>query len=241
MVFLSLEKNKVHQINMKRIILLCSFLLSSLFTNAQNIENYIADNAPIAQNLMRDHKIPASLILAIAIHESAAGTSKIARYLNNHFGIKGPNNNEEIRSSYRDYSSSEESYNHFAEFLLTRTPYKAFFDKYDQYDFKGWARAIQRSGYAHSRTWASQVIGLINKYNLSGYDNRPDDYVEPLYARAPINRKKTKTVAKTPIYTVKTGDNLSTIAKKLGTTVNTLKHKNHLKSNSLKPGQKIKH
>jgi flagellum-specific peptidoglycan hydrolase FlgJ len=40
-----------------------------------------------------------------------------------------------------------------------------------------WAKGIQRAGYAHSRTWASQVIALINKYKLYEYDERPDDYI----------------------------------------------------------------
>lgn len=228
---------------MKRIILLCSLLLSSLFLKAQNTEDYIAEHAQVAQNLMRDYKIPASLILGIAIHESASGKSKIARHLNNHFGVKGPNSNTEIRSSYRDYSSAEESFNHFAELMQTREPFKSFPEKYDQYDYKGWARAIQRSGYAHSRTWSSQVIALVNKYQLYTYDNRPDDYVEPVYASVSSgNRKrKTKSRIKASTYTVKSGDNLSTIAKKKKTTVKALMLKNGLKNNKLKPGQKIKH
>lgn len=230
---------------MKRIFLLCSLLLSSLFLKAQSTEDYIAEHLNVSQTLMRDHKIPASLILAIAIHESAAGKSKIARHLNNHFGVKGQNDNEEIRSAYRDYSSADESFNHFVEIMETRAPFKNIFEKYDQYDFKGWARAIQRSGYAHSRSWSSQVVALINKYELYNYDERPEGYEEPTYTSStPIRKKNSKsrkpTVKKTQ-YTVKTGDNLSTIAKKKGTTVKALMLKNGLKTNKLKPGQKIKH
>ncbi|WP_316807357.1 glucosaminidase domain-containing protein [Pedobacter agri] len=222
---------------MKNILTFCLLLLSVITAKAQDTEDYIAEHVEVAQELMRDHKIPASIILAVAIHESAAGNSRIAQHLNNHFGVKGPNNNEEIRSAYRDYESDEESYNHFVELMETRAPFNSLFDKYDQYDYKGWARGIQRSGYARSRTWASQVIAMVNKYNLYQYDERPEDYVEPV-SKVPVYHRKKRTASRT--YTVKAGDNLGAIAKKKGTTVKALMKKNGLKKVSLKPGQKLK-
>ncbi len=42
------------------------------------------------------------------------------------------------------------------------------------------------------------------------------------------------------VYTVKSGDNLSKIAKKYNVTVDYIKKKNNLKSNDLKVGQKLK-
>jgi len=223
---------------MKNIFTFCLLLFSVFISKAQETEEYITEHAEFAQTLMRDHKIPASLILAVAIHESAAGNSRIAQYLNNHFGVKGPNNNTEIRSSYRDYLSADESYSHFVEIMETRAPFNNLFEKYDQYDYKGWARGIQRSGYAHSRTWASQVIAMVKKYELYKYDERPEDYVEPVY-KSTYRRKSSKArVSKN--YTVKPGDNLSVIAKKKGTTVKALMNKNGLKKANLKPGQRIK-
>ncbi|WP_316797087.1 glucosaminidase domain-containing protein [Pedobacter agri] len=222
---------------MKNILTFCLLLLSVTITKAQNTEDYIAEHVDVAQELMRDHKIPASIILAVAIHESAAGNSRIAQHLNNHFGVKGPNNNEEIRSAYRDYDNDEESYNHFVEIMETRAPFNSLFGKYDQYDYKGWAKGIQRSGYASSRTWASQVIAMVNKYDLYQYDDRPEGYTEPVHKTPVYHRKKRST---SRIYTVKAGDNLGAIAKKKGTTIKTLMKKNGLKKVSLKPGQKIR-
>jgi LysM repeat protein len=46
--------------------------------------------------------------------------------------------------------------------------------------------------------------------------------------------------AKSTSYTVKRGDNLSTIAKRFGLTVSRLKSLNGLKSSRLQPGQKLK-
>ncbi|WP_316790104.1 glucosaminidase domain-containing protein [Pedobacter frigoris] len=213
-------------------------MLLSFGTKAQTTTDYISEYASYAQTLMHEYKIPASVILAVAIHESASGTSKIARYLNNHFGIKGPNSNTEIRSSYRDYPTVNESYDHFLDFLKSRASFSPLFEKYDQYDYKNWARGIQRGGYAHSRTWASQIIAIIKRNELFQYDERPDDYIETVIPAVKSTKKTASSKRKT--YTVKSGDNLSTIAKNKGTTAAALMKKNGLKSAALKPGQKIK-
>lgn len=224
---------------MKKILLLILFTLSVFSVRAQGIQDYILANANHAQYLMQKYQLPASIILGVAIHESAAGKSKIAKYLNNHFGVKGANSNSEIRSSYRDYPSVDSSYSHFVSFLLSRNYFNVLFDKYDQYDYKNWALGIQRGGYASSRTWASQVIAIIKKYELFQYDNRPDDYIEaPTPAVLPTKKNSSK--SETKLYTIKPGDNLSSIAQKNHTTVSSLMRKNGLNSPALKPGQKIK-
>jgi hypothetical protein len=232
---------------MKRVFTFCLFILVLSKVKAQSTEDYIAEHVNHAQELMRIHQLPASIILAVAIHESAAGKSKIAKYLNNHFGVKGENSNTEIRSSYRDYPTVDSSYNHFVSFLHSRTYFNVLFDKYDQYDFKNWARGIQRGGYAHSRTWSSQVIALINKYQLYLYDERPDDYLETVLPVTVVTLKKTASrgrikpsTKKTNAYTVKKGDNLNRLAERTGTTAAALMKKNGLKSAALQPGQKLK-
>jgi len=223
---------------MKIIFTICLLFLSVIITKAQDTDEYISEHVECAQELMHDHKIPASIILAVAIHESAAGNSRIAQHLNNHFGVKGPNNNTEIRSAYRDYNSDEDSYNHFVEIMETRAPFNNLFEKYDQYDYKGWAKGIQRSGYAQSRTWASQVINLVKKYELYQYDDRPADYIEPVPVKPVYHLKKRRSASVR--YTVKSGDNLNLIAKKKHTTVKAIMRKNGMKNSKLKPGQKIR-
>ncbi len=225
---------------MKGTLLFLGLSLSIFVAKAQSTEDYISTNVYQAQYLMQKYGLPASIILGVAIHESAAGKSKIARYLNNHFGVKGANSSTEIRSSYRDYPSVDSSYTHFVSFLLSRKYFNILFEKYDSYDYKNWAYGIQRGGYASSRTWANQVVAIIKKYELFQYDNRPDDYLEVASA-ATITTKKTSVVTKkSKVYVVKSGDNLSSIAKKTHTTVSVLMQKNGLKSSALKLGQKIK-
>lgn len=232
---------------MKKTITLCCLLFTSVFVKSQTTEDYIAEHVDHAQELMREHTIPASIILAVAIHESAAGQSKIARYLNNHFGVKGSNSNTEIRSSYRDYPTVDSSYNHFLSFLHSRTYFQVLFDKYDQYDYKNWARGIQRGGYAASRTWSAQVIALIKKYELYQYDERPNDYIEEVIPVAEVvvnkpstTKNKSKSSASRKTYIVKKGDNLNKIAERIGTTSAALMKKNNLSSAALQPGQKLK-
>lgn len=206
------------------------FLFLNINTSAQSVtENYIDAHKEIAVALMDEHHVPASIILAVAIHESASGTSKIARYLNNHFGLKGSNNSTQIKSSYRGFDDVDDSYNYFIDFLHTHAKFRNLFDKYTEYDYKNWAKGMQRSGYAASRTWSSQVIALIKKYNLTEFDNRPEGYIDVL---EPVTVYK--------IYKVKKGETLSTIADKNGTTVKNLKLKNHLKTTVLRIGQKLK-
>lgn len=163
--------------------------LLHLSTYAQTTRNYIEDNLPLAQKLMKENNIPVSIILGIAIHESAAGTSKIARYLNNHFGVKGKNDSKAIRSSYKGYSSVEDSYHHFIDFLQSRTAFSNLFTKYGGNNYAGWAKGIQRGGYAHSKTWSAQVIALIKKYDLSQYDNDPNAALKMLGPVAALSKK----------------------------------------------------
>lgn len=224
-----------------------ALILLGTAAQSQTVTDYVEEHTDHAQELMREYDVPASVILAVAIHESAAGKSKVARHLNNHFGIKGSNSSTTINSSYRDFESADESYDNFVEVLQNKSSFSKLFDECDQYDYAAWARGIQRGGYASSRTWAKQVIAIINKYELYQYDERPDDYVEPVKVAPVILKKKHSRSYKTKhnrasvkLYTVKKGDNLNKIAESHGTSSTTLMRKNGLKRSALKPGQKIK-
>lgn len=222
---------------MKKVLLLtvlvAGFLTQSQAQNAQ--QNYINKYKDLAIEQMNRNGVPASVILAVAMHESASGTSKIARNLNNHFGIKGKNQVKSIRSAYKSYDSVAHSYAHFVQILKERSAFNKLFSRYSSYDYKNWVRGIQRGGYAHSKTWGSQVLGFIRKYQLYQFDNRPANYIEP------VEKMDTAAPADGGVYKVKHGDTLSGIAKRLGTSVKTLMKKNGLTSSRIKPGQKLKY
>jgi flagellum-specific peptidoglycan hydrolase FlgJ len=42
--------------------------------------------------------------------------------------------------------------------------------KYNPQDYILWAKGLQRSGYASSRTYAKQLINTIERYNLAQFD-----------------------------------------------------------------------
>ena len=212
------------------------FLVAWNFASGQSAAaKYIELYKDAAIKIMNENGIPASIVLGVAIHESASGTSKIARILNNHFGFKGPNCTNEINSAYKGYDSVEASYADFAFMLKDRSKFRPLFDKYSSFDYSGWARGIQKGGYAKSSSWASQVLAIIKKYELYQYDNRPADYEEPAPEPA-VNISSKEPV----IYKVKAGDTLLGIAKKYHTTVKAIQAKNGLKTTHLSIGQKLK-
>lgn len=132
--------------------------------------SYISQHKDVAKQLMRETGVPASVILAVAIHESAYGNSKIATNLNNHFGIKGKNNSKVIRSAYKGYESVLSSYRDFVALLMRRKSTQPLFDKYSAMDYKSWIAGISRSGYSVSGDWKGKVLSTINRYNLNQYD-----------------------------------------------------------------------
>src|SRR5690606_27043153 len=152
-------------------------VVSTTQTFAQRIspQAYIEQYKDAAIQYMEEYGCPASIILAIAMHESAHGNSKIARHLNNHFGIKGPNNSKEIRSAYKGYESVAASYRDFVGLLQRRERTRKLFDLYQPHEYRKWVQGIARSGYAQSPTWSAKVIGMIRRYGLHKLDKKPDD------------------------------------------------------------------
>ncbi len=191
---------------------------------------YIQQYKDMAINSMRTHGLPASIILAIAMHESAYGNSRIAHHLNNHFGIKGPNNSKVIRSAYKGYDSVEESYQDFIDFLKRRESTQELFEEHESHEYREWVRGIARSGYAQSPSWSAKVLGMIQKYNLDAFDRV--DGAEAETTDADLSSEP-------EIYVVKKGDTLSAIARRHGTTVKALQLNNGLSNSRLQIGQQL--
>lgn len=157
----------------------CIVLLYS-FTplNAQKpkgiIYQYIDSYALRAINTMHDTGIPASLIMAIALEESAAGTSEVAKKAKNHFGMKaGRSWKSEVYvtkrgGKFRKYASEKESYEDFAN--LIKNNYPSLF-KNDKSDYKGWAYALEKTNYCRSKGYAKRLINIIENHLLFNFDN----------------------------------------------------------------------
>lgn len=212
-------------------------ITSSLFAQTKT-DDYIETYKEAAISTMNQHGIPASIVLGIAIHESASGTSRIARYLNNHFGLKGKSGPKKIKSAYKGYENVEDCYSDFIAHLKTR--FTGLFTKYTPVDYRGWARGIQRGGYAHSRTWASQVTAIIKKYHLYELDSNANNPAA-FSVLTPVKYEEEKEKEETGpmVYLVRKGDTLLEIAKRFGTTVKELKLRNGLRSSLLQIGQRL--
>ncbi|MEJ7693795.1 glucosaminidase domain-containing protein [Daejeonella sp.] len=218
------------------------FIGLSLSVAAQNTpREYIEKYKDIAVRHMDDQGVPASVILAISMHESANGNSKIAKYLNNHFGIKGKNSSKEIKSSYRGYDSVTDSYVDFMGAMHRNKKFEALFGKYPSYDYYNWVLGIENGGYAASKMWATRVLAIIKKYRLYEFDKRPGGATKvsvlvPAAAGPAVSKSSEPAIN---IYTVRKGDTLSAIAKKFSSSVKTLMSKNSLSNSKLSIGQKL--
>ena len=157
--------------------LLCFFFFSIL--NAQNkSEIYIENYKDIAITEMNEFGIPASITLAQGILESGNGESRLAKEGNNHFGIKCHNDwtgqiiiedDDEKGECFRKYKNVDESFRDHSLFLTQRVRYSFLFD-YEITNYKKWARGLKKAGYATNPKYASLLIDLIKRYDLSKYD-----------------------------------------------------------------------
>lgn len=153
------------------LILFCSALSNPVLSQQRiSLKNYIEQNKTFAQQLMEETGVPASVILAIAIHESAYGNSRIARHLNNHFGIKGKNQSKTIRSAYKGYETPLDSYRDFVALLKRRKATQPLFENNSPTDYQAWLAGIARAGYSVSKDWRGKVLSIISRYNLNDYD-----------------------------------------------------------------------
>ncbi len=167
---------------MKKLLLITSLIVSTLAASAQNTpQSYIEKFKDNAVRIMHESGVPASIILAAAMHESACGNSNIAKKLNNQFGMKGYDahvyykNNKRVKTYYRKYDSVLESFQDFARIMTTRPQFSHLSESLSHYDYMHWAKGIQHSGYCSSHKWAAQVLGIIRKYNLNDLDENPED------------------------------------------------------------------
>lgn len=139
------------------------------------VEAYIDKYKSAALSSEKEYGIPATITLAQGILESGAGTSKLTRASNNHFGIKAGASwrgevylawdDETQKSRFRCYDSALESYRDHARLLTTNSCYRSLF-KINIYDYRGWAHGLKKAGYATSPTYAQALIGLIEHYKL---------------------------------------------------------------------------
>lgn len=161
--------------------LLYAFIDAPLPTTQQTLQ-YISKYKVLAITEMIRGNIPASIKLAQGILETASGTSALCQNSNNHFGIKCGQgwtglsyyhwDDEPVKSCFRVYESAEQSYIGHTDFL--KSPHKrqryGFLFRYSNTDYRNWALGLQKAGYATSPTYATQLIAIIEWFELYRYD-----------------------------------------------------------------------
>lgn len=156
--------------------------------------------------------IPASIILAQGILESGSGNSVLAKYANNHFGIKCTSDwkgkayykdDDNQNDCFRVYKDARESYKDHSNFLK-RKRYSFLFEL-DKNDYRNWAEGLKQAGYATNPKYPQLLIGLIDKYKLYQYDQpesereklaREDRVFTEINANIPLENKKFAPVGK---------------------------------------------
>jgi len=166
-------KVKYAQIQAKKNPPVQSNLIKPVKTNST--EAYILRFKKVAQDEQKKYGIPASITLAQGILESNRGKSKLAAHHNNHFGIKcwcrGKKKDcvnmadDSPRDRFKEYTTAWQSYRHHSEFVANM-PLKV--NKKSNY--RDWAKALKRAGYATKSSYAQDLIAIIEKYELYQYD-----------------------------------------------------------------------
>ena len=158
-------------------VLACAMSLAAQHQNAAYLA-YIQEWKAVAVENQKDYGIPASIIMAQALLESAAGTSELAMNANNHFGIKCNNDwmggvyyydDDSKGECFRQYPDAAFSFKDHALFLQ-RPRYATCFEIAVE-DYEGWARRLKECGYATDMNYAPKLIRLIETYRLDTLAN----------------------------------------------------------------------
>ena len=150
--------------------------------------SYITRYKDLAVLEMYKSGIPASITLAQALLESAAGTSLLAQSANNHFGMKCGSNwdgatfykndddfshdGKPVKSCFRSYDELADNFSDHSDFL--RDPQKS--NRYgalfllDPLDYVAWATGLQAAGYSPVGHYSARLIEHIERYRLHELD-----------------------------------------------------------------------
>ncbi len=228
--------------------------------------SYIDAFKAIAIEEMNRYGIPASITLAQGILESGSGSSDLAKYANNHFGIKCTSDwkgkayykdDDNKDDCFRVYKDPRESYKDHSEFLK-RKRYAGLFEL-DKNDYRNWAIGLKSAGYATNPKYPDLLINLIDKYQLYQYDQsesereklaREDKVFKEINANIPNEKKLYTPVNVAPkdppaslengkYHTVAQGETLYRISQLYKISIDDLKALNQLSDNNIKIGQKL--
>lgn len=223
-----------------------------------NVQSFLNNVAPAARQVASARGLYASLMIAQAALESGWGGSYLSTAAYNLFGVKWNGSGAYINLStqeyyggayhtvmarFQRYSSYTESLNAYADLICSHFP------RSTKAQASSYAVAAQnlRNGvygtYATDPSYASKLISVIERYNLTQYDT--GTVMKPVSNNTNSNNNNSNnnsnaSVATNGTYTAVAGDSLWRIAQKFGMTLDELKKANGLTSNNLYVGQTLK-
>lgn len=149
------------------ILFITLFSVISIVNGQIHSKEYVAKYKPICDSLSLQFGIPSEVIIGIAMEESGFGTSRVARLLNNHFGIVGKNNlrqTHNIKSRYKYYPSDTASFIHFCQFVSARKYYQKL---KGTTNVRKWLYTIGKSGYCrYPKKWTKIIMVLLHRNKL---------------------------------------------------------------------------
>jgi LysM repeat protein len=178
-------------------------LACTINTNAQNlkknnVQDYIERYRALAMSEQQRTGIPAAIKLAQGIHETGAGTSKLATEANNHFGLKCKtgwtgqtfnHTDDRANECFRKYNLDFESYQDQSNYLRSNPRYASLFSL-SVTDYAAWAFGLHKAGYATNPKYPQLLIKIIEDYRLQEYT----------YAALGSNGPSTGNIAAAPVY-----------------------------------------
>ncbi|MED4971363.1 glucosaminidase domain-containing protein [Parageobacillus toebii] len=214
------------------------------------MNDFIREIAPFAQRIQEKYRILASLVIAQACLESNFGQSGLAQKGKNLFGVKGSYNGQSVTmktteyrggkayqtdAAFRKYPSWFESLDDLAKLYVNgvswdRNKYKPIIG---ETNYVIACKKVQECGYATDPNYASKLISIIEKYDLTKYDKVGN--------KKPVKSAVAAKKEKPQIYIVQKGDTLIAIAKRYNTSVQNLVKLNNIKNPDLiLVGQKLR-
>ena len=176
------------------------------YTSAQ-AKAFIDHIAPLIQAEAQRRGYPiCSTVIAQAIIEGAAGTSKLAHDYHNHFGLKcgskwkGPSVNMKTKEEYSPgtLTTIKDNFRVYPDDAAGVAGYYDFINTSRYANLKTattaqqYAERLKADGYATSSSYVNTLMSVVNKYDLTQYDG---NYV-PVPAQSDVDDILTPTLRK---------------------------------------------
>ncbi len=145
-------------------------------TKEEKCWDYVRRFVNVAKAERQKFGIPVSITLAQGLLESDAGESRLTRSANNHFGVKTFNRSvahvvmkdDTPTDKFKKYGSAWESFRDHS-LLLMRDHYKQL-QFLSKTDYVGWAKGLEKAGYATDKQYAENLIKIIENLKLYRFD-----------------------------------------------------------------------